>query len=535
MADFVIKLPDNREIRGSHPVVIIGPNGSGKTIFGAQVASKNNAELISATRNLQLPDDIPLQKKETAEQESEKQKKQQISNTSGLANDINSLLAKLKAEDSESATNYRNRSIAQPGDEPEVTKIIQLTNLWNTIFPKREVDFTTYSPKVKASHRKQNDPYGISKMSGGERVALYLLARILDAKPGLIIVDEPEIHFHGVLARKFWNELEILRNDCRFVYITHDLSFAVSRNNVQFINVLSESKQTILPAKTSIPDEIIETVLGAATFSISAKKIIFCEGSQYGKRDDEFYSAWLGGVDVAVIPVGSCEEVLKSVKVINNNTAIKGVKALGVIDRDYRPSKFLSNPPQNVKPLDLFQIESLFCIQGVFCAVAKYKKIKKADRESKYLKFISEAKEHFRTNKKEKNKIILERVKQKTEQHSRKALYKIKTKDDIKELKKEYLDALKPKTWSFSPAKFFTEEKKQIETALKKESETDIFLQLFPGKTLFGRVVCKLSMSKADYIRLIISALNSNLADKKNPFKVLKKEILKSLKQYKPF
>ena len=57
---------NNTEINGKHPIVIIGPNGYGKTTFGANLSRSNNGEWISATRNLQFSDSIRMETPEHA-------------------------------------------------------------------------------------------------------------------------------------------------------------------------------------------------------------------------------------------------------------------------------------------------------------------------------------------------------------------------------------------------------------------------------------------------------------------------------------
>ena len=55
---------------------------------------------------------------------------------------------------------------------------------------------------------------------------LYLAARVLTAEPGILVIDEPELHMHRKLAiTDYWNKLEEMRGDIRFVYITHELHF----------------------------------------------------------------------------------------------------------------------------------------------------------------------------------------------------------------------------------------------------------------------------------------------------------------------
>ena len=47
----------------------LGPNGSGKTRYGSQIADWNDTDVIAALRNIALADNIPLQSLTQAEQE----------------------------------------------------------------------------------------------------------------------------------------------------------------------------------------------------------------------------------------------------------------------------------------------------------------------------------------------------------------------------------------------------------------------------------------------------------------------------------
>ncbi|MDF2379676.1 MAG: AAA family ATPase [Candidatus Gracilibacteria bacterium] len=530
-----VKIPPDQTIPGTHPIIIIGPNGSGKTTFGSQLAIQNNAEWIPATRNLEFADSIPMQTTVQAQSVHSNSKNKQRNEIWRQANDLINLLAKLKAEENEEAIAFKRAYRSGKREDPPLTKIENLTGIWNSLFPKREINFSSYSPKVKANHRTNPAPFAIGRMSGGERVALYLLARIIDAPIGIIVIDEPELHFHGVLARKFWNALEILRTDCRFVYITHDLPFALSRNNPQFIIVTSESNHQILPPQTNIPDEIIESVLGAASFSISAKNFIFCEGSKLNKKDNELYSAWLQDDNTVIIPVGSCEEVIKCVEVFNSNEAVIGLQAKGIIDRDFRSDEFLSQLPENIQPLSLHEIESLYCTKNVYAAVAKYMGVSAADIETAYKNFISQVKQHFISNPLEKNKIILERTRQRTEEKSKSLLNGLHTETNIDIVKSSYLAALNITNWSFSPENYFDEEKTRVETVLEEAATAEQLLIILPGKTLFSRIINSLGITQESFLNLVISALNTTSEIKSSPLKTLKTELIAALHSHKPF
>lgn len=529
-----ITLKNGTVLEGNTPIVIVGPNGAGKTTFGVELANRNQAEWVSSTRNLQFGDSIAMQPPEQARQQATQQKQQSSGNPWLLANDLNQILAKLKAEDAESAILFRNMSLSDSSAEPERTKIIELAHLWNSIFPGREIDFSSYTPRVKLGHRN-NSQIQISRMSSGERVALYLLARVVDANPGIIVIDEPEIHFHSVLAKRFWSELEVIRSDCRFVYITHDLPFAISRKNGQFIVIKSDTEFNVLSRDEDIPQDIVESILGAATFSIAAKRIFFCEGSKYNQRDDSLYSAWFSNEETAVVPVGSCKDVIQCVEVFNTSPITKGTEAFGVIDRDYWPDEYLNNLPSTIHVLPFHEVESLVCTFGVFQALSRYLGISESEISEKYNEFLSDAKLRFTNSL--LNKQIVERVKRRTEYKIQGILNGVSTRNDIEEVKRNFLDSLNSSMWGFSPNEIFNEECEAVARALSSDNE--LFLRIFPGKTIHSVAAGKLGITVDRLYSIISTALNISDIPERRPVSSigmlkLKEELIQALSAHLP-
>lgn len=103
-----INLDEGIMVEGKHPIVLIGPNGSGKTRFGVELANRNKAEFVSALRNITLAD-IPMQHIEQAKNELLGQIDRHKSQYWQISNDISHLFSKLKAEDIEAATRFRDR------------------------------------------------------------------------------------------------------------------------------------------------------------------------------------------------------------------------------------------------------------------------------------------------------------------------------------------------------------------------------------------------------------------------------------------
>ena len=55
-----MKVWDDLIIEKDKTVVVIGPNGSGKTRYGIKVTQLNNADHIGALRNIALQENLPM-------------------------------------------------------------------------------------------------------------------------------------------------------------------------------------------------------------------------------------------------------------------------------------------------------------------------------------------------------------------------------------------------------------------------------------------------------------------------------------------
>lgn len=192
-------------------------------------------------------------------------------------------------------------------------------------------------------------------MSDGERIILYLIGRVLLApENAIIVVDEPEMYLHKTIVDKLWNKLEVSRNDCTFIYLTHDLTFAASRNaNKYWIKEFHHpSTWNIEPLNDSeIPEELLLKLLG------SQKKILFCEGKKDSK-DCQILEMLFP--NYTITPVVSCIDVINYTKAFNKIPNTNTI-AYGIIDRDYRTSEQLAKfESENVYSYDVAEIENLY-------------------------------------------------------------------------------------------------------------------------------------------------------------------------------
>lgn len=503
-----VTFPEGLVVSGSHALVIIGPNGVGKTRLGVNISRKNSAERVAALRNVEIPE-IPLQRFTQASQQVKNALQEVLSQHWRQSFELQNLLSEILAEDRDKAVAYRDQSINSPNKPLDKTltdtRLKRISDVWNRHFPNRSIKLD-YEPKVERVVDGNTVSYPIAQMSEGERTALYLAARVVSCNSKILVVDEPETFFHPLLARGLWNDLEDLAPDIRFVYITHDIPFALSRRGAQFAIARSETKVELLPNASTLPSDLVAQVFGAASFSVTASRLIFCEGDSTS-FDVEILSAWHDCPRTAVVAAGGCKAVRECVSVFRAGKVTGGLEAFGYVDRDGIPDSSLNADP-NVKAHAVYEIEGLLCIEAVFKALAEYNGIDKQDADTRYQTFVATAKDQFRGVL--FNKEVLNRAKMRAEIMLMALMNPIKPDADLSNVRSSFESAAPPDGWQSSLQNIFREEESRLTSSLA--GATDIFLRDFPAKSYYSRAAEKLDTTPDALIRTICQALR--LSDK---------------------
>ena len=351
-------------IEGDGPIVLLGANGSGKTRLAVQLAQTGTAEFIPALRNIAIPDQIPNWTLQTATNELQNRTNQRRNSYWELVPDIDALFGKLWSSHAVEAMRVYDHVLqgAPPGELTE-TVLTKTKELWKVVFPGRTITFTDFTAKVTNDYLGAAT-YTAKHMSDGERTGLYLAGRVFDSQHSLVVVDEPETHFHSRLAVRFWDALESLSPSKRFVYVTHDLSFALSRRDAKIILVRPNQPPELMNSETGLPSDDIASILGAASFSVYASRLVFCEGREEKSLDQELLRAWFNDRETALIPVGGCDSVKRCTAAFQTRSVVSGFVASGIIDRDHWPDEVLSNL-ESVHVLPVHEIESLYVLKPV--------------------------------------------------------------------------------------------------------------------------------------------------------------------------
>ncbi|MNG94041.1 hypothetical protein D3C79_530370 [compost metagenome] len=362
-------------------VVFVGANGTGKTRLATHIEKllNLNAHRISAHRALTLNPTVAkiseskaLQGLRLGSAGDNIQVRQRESYRWGskgsvhLLNDFDFLVQALFAEQSNKSLETHRR-VRKGDDSPaEPTKFELLIDIWERLLPHRNLHIS--GDDIQVSIAGEENYYSGSEMSDGERAVFYMLGQVLVAEAdSLIIFDEPELHVHRSIMSKLWDELESIRPDCAFVFITHDLEFAASRI----------AEKYVLREYNSRPYWGIERVFDDSGFDEnlttlilgSRKPILFVEGTD-SSLDIAIYRSCFS--NWTIVPKGSCEEVIHSVVTMRRNANLTRITCSGIVDADdySREDKdYLDN--LGIATLPVSEIENLILLPSVSKVIAQ--------------------------------------------------------------------------------------------------------------------------------------------------------------------
>jgi hypothetical protein len=494
-----LTLPDGTVLTGFSPVVIIGPNGSGKTRKARDINATCSVEFVNALRNTRIPLNLPAMAFTEAENQFVSSRNQSRGTHWDWTNEFDFLLSSLMAQHATAAIKFMDASKA--GEEPSITPnaLQQIRDLWGSAFPGRKLVIEDYRPIIKSTTSGTEVEYSAQTMSDGERTAIYLAGRVFRAQEGILIVDEPENHLHSHLASRLWDEFEDARPDLRFVYITHDLTFARSRRNATYVIASPLEGLRSVDLGADLPDDVAEVLLGAASVSFHARRAIFCEGGR-GDRDDALYRSWFNDRDTVVQPVGSSEMVHRCISALSEGRMIGNLQTVGIIDRDFHTDEYLAALPDGIVVLPFHEVESLYCLPRVVEAIAAH--TQRAFDEADYLTRLRGS-----INATERQKVVLERWKRRVEPQLIGVVAAVHGRQDTLDVITASLpQVFNSSEWTFDVAGMLEDEKVRVETASTTGSVEDL-LRLLPGKGRLAAASQYVGMQIDGYLNLVNQSL----------------------------
>lgn len=380
--------PKNIELEGVKSIVVVGANGAGKTRFGVWIEKQSHETLrISAQKSLAMPDFVSPTSLDRAEQgfyygnDSPGQDISWLQNQgktsyrwgnspeTHLLSDFNSLLTLLQTEEYQISTEYRQKqkTSSEILDVPS-TKLDIIKKLWEVVIPHRKLVIGAGTIITKLND--DSAEYNASQMSDGERVVFYFIGEALCARPNsLIIIDEPELHLHKAIQNILWNEIEKLRSDCTFIYLTHDTDFATGREAAKIVWVKSFNGSAweyteIDDQPGGLPQELYLEIIG------SKRPILFMESTE-SKFDKQLYTELFP--EYLIKPVGGCGKVIELTKSFNELTEFHNNISIGIIDRDRRADEDVESLNNRmIFVLEVAEIENLFLIEEIIKFIASH-------------------------------------------------------------------------------------------------------------------------------------------------------------------
>lgn len=381
-----IKLPrvngEDRYIENKQSIVLIGANGSGKTRMSIWIDENNpNIQIhrISAQKSLNMPSVVSPTELKVAEEEflygttndsKEWLKVQGKKNVrwgrkpeTHLLNDFDKLMKFLMTENFEKSIEFRENYKDGNTEFDNETRLEKIKKIWENVITHRKLKIC--AGKIEVTNIQSNndyDYYNGSEMSDGERAIFYFIGEALSVPAGsLIIVDEPENHLHKSILVRLWNAIEVARQDCTFLYITHSLEFASSRINTQIIWVKSQRDSQWdyeFIEDVGASDSLMLEILG------NRQKVLLVEGTPDKSLDTKLYATLFP--EYNVIPVNNCNTVIHYTKANKELSNIHYVEVKGIIDRDRRSDDEIANYNRdNIFTPDVAEIENLFLIPEV--------------------------------------------------------------------------------------------------------------------------------------------------------------------------
>ena len=383
-----IKLPKKQDSDGetidSKRIVVIGANGSGKTRFGTDIEQRYNkiTHRISAQKSLSMPKEVSPKSILRAESEllyghySESYQNDQSDFKTGerwgqnpntfLLNDYEKLMVLLHTNEYETSISFKESYVPGQTIEKPITKLNIIQRIWESVLPHRKIEITSGSINA---YSLDGDiaRYNASEMSDGERIVFYLIGEVISVPVNsIIIIDEPEMHIHSSITNKLWDKIEQERPDCTFIYLTHDINFATSRQDS--IKVWAKGYNgsvwdyEIIDSESELPDLLLLEILG------SRKPILFIEGDS---SSIDYKLLQLVFIDYTIKPLGGCNKVFESTRSFREHMGFHNIETFGLIDRDRRTDEeitHIKNP--FIWVAKVAEIENFLLVEDVVRSVA---------------------------------------------------------------------------------------------------------------------------------------------------------------------
>ena len=368
---FLIPTPNKLEkfeLKNSETIVFVGANGSGKSRLGDAIGLQQPIPPCRLSPNRSISIDPYIQADKLYETALKFDKN---SDTNMLESFNINRNNQVKGRKTQQIENFNEKNKYSSDFEMLTWEVFsnnsvdtdKMCEVWNKILPDCQLILDKLQIGTKIINVRQNKYRTIfsnDHLSDGERGIFFIIGIVLMAKKNsLIIVDEPELHLHRSISKKLWGVLKKERADCAFIFMTHDIDFAMYQGDQKVIlyrgiDLYKWELERISSEDFEFDDDLISLILGAR------ESILFVEGKNSSKSMDPIifralYPNW------RIVPCEGCANVISSVKVMNNRKNLHLVKCAGIIDKDERSTQSINSlKEKGIYALPVPEIENLF-------------------------------------------------------------------------------------------------------------------------------------------------------------------------------
>jgi hypothetical protein len=285
--------------------------------------------------------------------------------------------------------------------EVSIALLDRVEQIWNQIFP--EITFYPETNDRVLEVIRNGNKYSINGLSDGERCVLFYIGNVLLApENSYIVVDEPETFLNAAVYNELWDLLISERDDCQFIFASHNMDFVQSRTNATYIWCKKfEAPYNFDYEQLEESQEFQEFPLPLlAEVSGTRKPILFCEGTK-NSIDYQIYSK-LFSEFCFVKPVQGHKQVIQYTKAYNNLQLLYGNTAYGIIDNDWmNESSIQEQKEQNIFVLPFNEVEMMLVDEAVVKSCLHFD-----DDKEKQQKFENFQQSIIESCKEKKDKII---------------------------------------------------------------------------------------------------------------------------------
>ncbi|MCM1028789.1 MAG: DUF4435 domain-containing protein [Pseudoflavonifractor sp.] len=355
--------------------VIIGANGAGKTRFarrlGADIAKSSSPRPIFNLSALKaLYDTRPASDSVDTLYEATVPETRRDPG----ATQLDRLMALLVHDEMVNLFSYKAAHAAGMAAKLQPTRLDSVIALWQEMFPDNRILISSGKMLFSRPDDSDSTAYSAPQLSAGEKAVIYYIGAALYAPKGAVVmVESPEMFLHPSLMQSLWNRIELLRRDCAFVYVTHDLDFASSRSDASAIWVrrfdpsMEAWDYELMPPHSPLADGAYLAIMG------SRKPVLFIEGDGIHSIDAHLYP--LIFKDYSVQSLGSCNKVIEAVRTFNDLSTFHHLDSRGIVDRDRRDNKEVSYlRARGIMVPDVAEIENILMLEEVVRAVASFRR-----------------------------------------------------------------------------------------------------------------------------------------------------------------